>query len=227
MRVAGRFPGSTMGLQPSHCHSARRSGSPCHVGCQVCLQLGALRLYRCQRCGCVVLICSRCDRGQRYCAAGCAHKARQACLRRAGKRYQQSTKGRHRHAARQQRHRRRQKQKVTHQGPPAQNSSVLPCASGAPTLPEQEEPDDTIPPASVQPAAMEQSVAAAIQHDAALLPATVSAQTPSRAEPSCHFCQCSRSRYLRRDSVCQLGRRLAQRAAARRSPSRAKPRSPP
>ena len=227
MRVAGRFPGSTMGLQLPHCHSARRSGSPCHAECKVCLQLGALRLYRCQRCGCVVLICGRCDRGQRYCASGCAHEARQACLRRAGKRYQQSSKGRRRHAARQQGHRHRQKQKVTHQGPPGENGSVLPCAAGASTLPEPEEPDVAIPLASVQPAAMEQSVAAAMEPDAALPPATVPAQTPSSQQQSCHFCQCTRSRYFRRDSVSQLRRRLAQRAAARRSQSRAKPRSPP
>mgnify|MGYP007091127634 FL=1 len=75
------------------------------------------RRYLCARCRCVVLICSRCDRGQRYCAGGCARLARADSQRAAAVRYQTSLRGRHAHAARQRRYRTRL-QKVTHQGPP-------------------------------------------------------------------------------------------------------------
>lgn len=227
MRVAGRFPGSTMGLRKSHCHSQRRSGSPCHTGCRVCMQLSALRLYRCQCCGLVVLICSRCDRGQRYCATGCARIARRHCVRRAGQRYQQSRAGRRHHAERQQRHRCRQKQKVTHQGPPQQTAPVVLGASGATTLPVLEESDVPNPVALTIPAPEVQ------ERPLAALPPRADPQSnkppPGNqsldSEHLCHFCQCTGSRYLRRDSVCHLRRRLA--TAARQRPAQPPPRSPP
>ena len=74
------------------------------------------RMYSCCRCQAQVIICSRCDRGQRYCAGGCAVDARSASLKRAGKKYQSTRAGRFNNAARQKRHRERQKQIVTHQG---------------------------------------------------------------------------------------------------------------
>jgi len=73
------------------------------------------RLYHCCRCHAQVIICRRCDRGQRYCTSGCSQVARQDSLKRANKKYQASRKGRFNNAARQQRFRQRQKQKVTHQ----------------------------------------------------------------------------------------------------------------
>jgi len=76
------------------------------------------RVYLCARCRCQVLICSHCDRGQRYCAGGCAGAARRESLQGAGQRYQGSRRGRHRHAERQRRYRQRQREKVTHQGSP-------------------------------------------------------------------------------------------------------------
>lgn len=72
------------------------------------------RLYQCLRCHAQVIICSRCDHGQRYCANGCSKKARISSQRRARKKYQASRAGRFNNAARQQRFRHRQKQKVTH-----------------------------------------------------------------------------------------------------------------
>ncbi len=75
------------------------------------------RYYLCARCRIAVLVCSRCDRGQRYCAGSCAKKTRTERQREAGKRYQQSLKGRIKHAKRQSNYRARQK-KVTHQGSP-------------------------------------------------------------------------------------------------------------
>ena len=74
------------------------------------------RLYQCARCHAQVIVCSRCDRGHRYCIDGCAQTARTDSLKRAGKKYQSSRTGRFNSAARQQRFRVRTSQKVTHQG---------------------------------------------------------------------------------------------------------------
>jgi hypothetical protein len=75
----------------------------------------------CQR---VVSLCSRCDRGNRYCSPACASMARRASLRAAGLRYQRSRRGRFKHAARQARYRARcrARQKVTHHSPQAPRS---------------------------------------------------------------------------------------------------------
>jgi len=77
------------------------------------------RLYFCCRCQTQVIICSRCDRGHRYCTKACADTARSASLNRAGKKYQSTRAGCFNNAARQQRHRERKRLKalkVTHQG---------------------------------------------------------------------------------------------------------------
>lgn len=73
------------------------------------------RLFLCARCRKQVFICRRCDRGQIYCADGCAQLARSRSVRAAGRRYQQSRQGRFKQAERMRRFRRR-KQNVTHQG---------------------------------------------------------------------------------------------------------------
>jgi len=75
------------------------------------------RLYSCQRCRTQVIICSRCDHGQRYCGSACAQNARSASLKIAAKKHQSSRVGRFNNAARQRRFRQRQK-KVTHHGSP-------------------------------------------------------------------------------------------------------------
>lgn len=74
------------------------------------------RLYLCTHCRKQVVICSDCDRGNIYCFDGCAPLARKKSLQLAALRYQNSSQGKHRHAARQRQYRLRQKQKVTHQG---------------------------------------------------------------------------------------------------------------
>ena len=74
------------------------------------------RLYHCCHCPAQVIICTRCDRGQRYCAGDCRHKARSESVKRATKKYQLTRMGRFKNAARQHRFRQRQQQKVTHQG---------------------------------------------------------------------------------------------------------------
>ena len=75
------------------------------------------RLFLCARCQAQVLVCSHCDRGQIYCAQGCAQTARRDAQRAAGRRYQASRRGRVNHAARAGRYRARQNN-VTHQGSP-------------------------------------------------------------------------------------------------------------
>lgn len=82
------------------------------------------RLFLCARCRTQVLICSCCDRGQIYCAGGCAREARQQAQHAAGRRYQASWRGRVNHAARMSRWRARQKN-VTHQGSPSPTDDVL------------------------------------------------------------------------------------------------------
>jgi hypothetical protein len=74
------------------------------------------RLYSCARCAAQVRICRSCDRGNRYCAEGCAQLSRRESLRRAGARYQQSYRGACSHALLPPRLRARRAQKVTHQG---------------------------------------------------------------------------------------------------------------
>jgi hypothetical protein len=89
------------------------------------------RLYHCAGCRRQCLVCVSCDRGQRYCAEGCAQEARARTVRAAGARYQQTRSGKFAHAARQRRYRARQ-QKVTHQGSPVMPSEVS-CAASEPT----------------------------------------------------------------------------------------------
>jgi hypothetical protein len=76
------------------------------------------RAFSCARCGAQVLVCSRCDRGQRYCGRRCSLVARREGMRAAGRRYQASRAGRFAHARRAHRYRRRHREQeiVTHHG---------------------------------------------------------------------------------------------------------------
>jgi len=84
------------------------------------------RLYLCARCRVQVVLCSRCDRGNRYCGRPCRHQAREEARRRTAQRYQRSWRGRMVHAQRSWRWRQRRAaatavggddaQNVTHQG---------------------------------------------------------------------------------------------------------------
>ena len=104
------------------------------------------RRFLCARCRAPALVCSRCDRGQIYCATGCAAVARLQSQRDAGRRYQCSRAGRFMHAARTQRWRERQAllavsaarsemarpQSVTHQGSPLPASDAVLAAVPSP-----------------------------------------------------------------------------------------------
>jgi len=86
------------------------------------------RLYLCARCRVQVILCSRCDRGNRYCGRQCRHQARELARRQTAQRYQRSWSGRIAHAQRSRRWRQRRAsrdaacgtgddgQNVTHQG---------------------------------------------------------------------------------------------------------------
>lgn len=74
----------------------------------------SLRFYHCSLCEAKVVICSRCDRGHRYCNRNCRVIARRASLKRAAIKYQNSFRGRIKNAARQQRFLYRRNKKITH-----------------------------------------------------------------------------------------------------------------
>lgn len=78
---------------------------------------GRGRFFLCVLCRQQVLICSRCDRGQIYCAGSCRVEARRMRRRETARRYQCSRSGRFKHAARSRRYRARENI-VTHQGSP-------------------------------------------------------------------------------------------------------------
>jgi hypothetical protein len=201
-----------MGLHAADCHSLGRRTSPCGRSCRVCAQLFALRRFCCPRCKRMVLICRACDRGQRYCAAGCAKTARKESLRRAGRHHQATHSGRRHHAARQARYLRRQKQKVTHQGPPQQGAHVKTSLSGASTTPEKESSDVPKRPVPILPPSLLLPMATS-------LPTPASSPRPLEKEHVCHFCRVAKSAYLRIESVCYLHRRLV-RDGARGAPRR-------
>jgi len=52
------------------------------------------RVFHCARCGKLVWICRRCDRGHRYCSPECAFQARRESTREAKSRYRNSDAGR-------------------------------------------------------------------------------------------------------------------------------------
>jgi hypothetical protein len=113
--------------------------------------LGSGRLFVCAWCGCEVVVCSCCDRGQIYCGVDCAGQGRRQTLRGAGRRCQQTRRGRRMHAARMARYRAKLAQNsagvavampdagrlpeiVTHHGSPAPPPGDL-VAAGATAMP--------------------------------------------------------------------------------------------
>lgn len=84
------------------------------------------RLYSCAHCYAQVLICSDCDRNNIYCISTCSKLRRTLSLRRAGKRYQQSYRGRQMHAKRQRQYRAQKKIVTHHTSPPQSPNDVLP-----------------------------------------------------------------------------------------------------
>jgi hypothetical protein len=73
----------------------------------------ANRVSNCAHCNRPFAVCGRCDRGRLHCSPECARTRRQGQVRRAGRRYQPSDRGRTAHALRQARYRAR-RASVTH-----------------------------------------------------------------------------------------------------------------
>lgn len=112
------------------------------------------RLYLCARCHAQVLVCSPCDRGQRYCASGCAGITRLNRQREAGQRYQQSRAGRHKHAARMRQWRKRRAAAakiVTHRSSQVPPADAVLAGNESPTA----IPPDSQPPSPCSPIASE------------------------------------------------------------------------
>jgi hypothetical protein len=107
------------------------------------------RFFLCERCRSQVLICRCCDRGQIYCAAGCARIARTERRRDVARRYQTSRNGRFAHAARSRRYRAR-RNIVTHHGSPTCHADAYVMAATA-TAP-MKAPDTADMSALVEPA---------------------------------------------------------------------------
>lgn len=104
------------------------------------------RIFNCALCFRLTIICSRCDRGQRYCRAQCSKLASEQQGRDSGRRYQSTDKGKLNHKVRQQTYLMRKEAKMTQQGSPnppvalpPQKSQVTPAAPTKPTW-RQEEP---------------------------------------------------------------------------------------
>lgn len=140
------------------------------------------RLFLCARCQAQVLVCSPCDRGQRYCASGCADITRSNRQREAGQRYQQSRAGRHKHAARMHQWRKRRAacaKIVTHHGsqvPPA--DAVLVGNELTPAIPPDSQPPSPCSPIASQSMAPCATAVTVNPHSSLLAPLW-----------RCHWCQ--------------------------------------
>lgn len=163
----------------------------------------SFRLFVCEArdCGRQVTLCTRCDRGQRYCSGDCRRRERAWRHREANRRYARSFAARRLGAARQARcraARRARAKKVTDHAPPRPPAPAIVGASPAPV-------------AIVAPV-----VAGAVEPDdvpTALLPR----RPPAACDPHCTGCGRA-GRYLRTHS---LPRRRRHGRYARRPPARA------
>ena len=88
------------------------------------------RRFLCDLCEEPCMICSQCDRGHRYCSSSCRDKARRRNVREAGRRYQNTARGRRHHARRQAEYLRRKQRKMTHHScrPRPRSASVKSCS---------------------------------------------------------------------------------------------------
>jgi hypothetical protein len=134
-----RFPRSLTIAQPSRPERSRSSICPRSRSWSPPMrrkrrkQREANRLSTCAHCRRPFAVCGSCDRGRLHCSDECAGARRREQLRRAGRHYQASERGRTAHAIRQARYRAR-KRAVTHPSSSAgSNTAVLasPVASAA------------------------------------------------------------------------------------------------
>ncbi len=102
------------------------------------------RLFNCARCRCQVVICSDCDRGHRYCSTLCAWHARTESLKAAAKRYQNTRKGRLKHAQRQQQYRLKSQKVTHHSSPPSSLNAPLTTPSMVSDRPDTVAPGEVV-----------------------------------------------------------------------------------
>jgi hypothetical protein len=152
---------------------------PCHGSSHRADQDNTGRFFLCERCRAQVLICSCCDRGQIYCAGGCAPIARAERRQDVARRYQTSRNGRFAHAARSRRYRARRKI-VTHHGSPDCHGDV-----------------------DVMAASVTTPMKASDMADAPLLPApAISTRLPAGVlGHHCHWCGRCCSPFVRREPL--------------------------
>ena len=168
------------GQYSSHCRTR-----PCAL-----LPAATARLFLCVRCQTQALVCSHCDRGQIYCAQGCAQTARRDAQRAAGRRYQASRRGRVNHAERAGRYRARQNN-VTHQGSPPHPADDLVMASA-------------VVIASNPPSAS---------------PGEVARPSPGHRSGSwsCHWCECRCPPFVRREFLRRRTGSIRRQTSSRRT----------
>jgi hypothetical protein len=179
------------------------------------------RRFLCARCRAPVLVCSHCDRGQIYCAAGCAAVVRQQSQRDAGRRYQASLRGRFRHAARTRRWRERQALLAVSQGSSAARSAAQSVTHQGSSLPASDAvlavPSPMPVAATPAPASTAQSCTT-ITSSSASSPATTLPLTLSAWR--CHWCHRPCAARVRLDFLRHSrSPRARRRACARVEPS--------
>ncbi len=139
------------------------------------------RRYYCAACDAVVVVCRRCDRGQRYCGRGCSRAARRMSLRRAGQRYRRTPAGRRSGAERQRRHRRLRGRGVTHHGSADRADCVTGVGEGVATT------------------AALQTQTQGDRHESDPIPSPKGGDEHHDTEPRCDFCGLACGRFTRFD----------------------------
>ena len=172
-------------------HGRVRPARPRFAGVRIA-NLASGRLFLCACCSQQVLVCSRCDRGQSYCA-DCAGKIRKTRQKEAASRYQQGHAGRLKHALRTCRWRARVRaaeQIVTHHGSQSAPPDDLLSA------PVSTQPEPSIPPCITSPEPSVTCLLAVCPDSSVSIAAKIDrAVTPAFLSPTwrCHWCatQCA------------------------------------
>lgn len=179
------------------------------------------RRFLCARCRAPALVCSHCDRGQIYCAAGCAAVVRQQSQRDAGRRYQAGLRGRFRHAARTRRWRERQALLAVSKGSSAARSTARSAAhsvthQGSPLPPS----DAVLAVPSPMPVAATPAPASTAQSCTTITTGSTSSPAATLPVWRCHWCHRPCAAWVRLDFLRHSrSPRPSRRASVRVEPS--------
>jgi hypothetical protein len=165
---------------------ARWDDSVQHYWLSLVVQLDrAARLFVCVGCRIQVVLCSRCDRGNRYCGRACWRQTHDLARREAACRYQRSRGGRVRHAARSQRWRQRAALRCVQ----SDGVDIAGCAGG--DAAHKVTHQGSLPGVAAAPLE-------ACTHDTATTAADPSADAPACASVRrCHHCAAEQPDWLR------------------------------